>query len=72
MAKTLELVFQTETGNLAPMSIDEPKEPVDIEQVKKVMEDIISTNVFHTNNGNYVLPHQARLIERNVTEYEVL
>ena len=71
MAKTLELVFQSETGNLARMSIDEPKEPVDIEQVKKVMEDIIAANVFHTNGGNYVSPHQARLIERNVTEYEV-
>lgn len=72
MAKTLELVFTTEMGNQARMTIDDPVEPIDIEQVKNVMQQIISANVFFGNGGNFVSPYQARLVERNVVEYEIL
>ncbi|WP_421381768.1 DUF2922 domain-containing protein [Bacillus salacetis] len=71
MAKTLELQFLTQFGETARLSVDEPIEPVDPVQVKQVMDTIIATNVFQSNTGTLVSAEGARVVERNVTEYEV-
>jgi hypothetical protein len=71
MAKALELQFTTQLGKTARISIDAPVEPVDTDQVKQVMDTIIATNVFQSNSGALVSAEGARVIERNVTEYEV-
>lgn len=71
MAKTLELQFRTQLGKTARVSIDEPVEPVDTVQVKQVMDTLIATNVFQSTSGALVSAEGARVIERNVTEYEV-
>lgn len=72
MAKTLELVFVTEFGKPARISIEQPKEPVDPVQIKQAMEQIIAANAFYTANGNLASVNTARVIDRNVTEYELL
>lgn len=72
MAKTLELQFVTENGKAAKLTIDNPKEPIDGAAVKQAMEQIISSNVFFTPNGDYVSSQGARVIERNVTDYEIV
>ncbi|EDL65975.1 DUF2922 domain-containing protein [Bacillus sp. SG-1] len=71
MAKTLELQFTTQLGKTARLSIDEPIEPVDPANVKMVMDTLIATNVFQSNSGALAAAKGARVIERNVTEYEV-
>lgn len=71
MAKALELQFLTQLGKTARISIDAPVEPVDTVQVKQVMDTLIATNVFQSNSGALVSAEGARVIERNVTEYEV-
>ena len=71
MPKTLELQFSTETGKVAKISIDHPKEPVDSVALKSVMTNIISSNVFQSSNGRLVTVKGARLLERNVTEYVI-
>jgi Protein of unknown function (DUF2922) len=72
MAKTLELEFVTNTGKNARLSIDNPKEPVDANAVKQSMEQIIASNVFVSTNGSLSAVKGARVIERNVTEYEIV
>jgi hypothetical protein len=71
MAKTLELQFTTQLGKTARLSIDEPVEPVDTVNVQQVMDTLIATNVFQSNSGALVSAKGARVIERNVTEYDV-
>ncbi|RIW28767.1 DUF2922 domain-containing protein [Bacillus salacetis] len=71
MAKTLELQFTTELGKMARLSVEEPIEPVDPAKVKQVMDTIIATNVFLSNSGSLVAVEGARVIERNITDYEV-
>lgn len=71
MAKTIELHFITEEGKTARLSIENPKEPVDMEKVKGVMEQIIDEDVFVTDYGNYVATKLVRVVERNVTNYEI-
>lgn len=71
MAKTLELQFGTEFGKTARISVDNPKEPIDEEVVKLAMEQIITAEVFTTSSGKFVVAKGARVIDRNVTEYEL-
>lgn len=72
VAKSLELVFVTELGKTARISIEQPKEPIDPIEVKQAMEQIIAANAFYTTNGNLTSVSSARMIERNVTDYELL
>ncbi|USK74041.1 DUF2922 domain-containing protein [Peribacillus frigoritolerans] len=72
MAKVLELIFVTEEGKSATISVDNPKEPVEVNRVKLAMEKIIAGNVFVTSSGDFVDLKAARLIERNVEEVELI
>ncbi|MGG1677834.1 DUF2922 domain-containing protein [Neobacillus sp. NRS-1170] len=72
MAKTLELQFGTEFGKTARLSIDNPKEPIDEQVVKLSMGQIIASEVFTSASGKYVEAKGARIIDRNVTEYELV
>ncbi|WP_160725486.1 DUF2922 domain-containing protein [Bacillus sp. USDA818B3_A] len=72
MAKTLELQFATEFGKTARISIDNPKEPIDEEVVKLSMAQIIAAEVFTTASGKLVSSKGARVVDRNVTDYELV
>ncbi|WP_053366354.1 DUF2922 domain-containing protein [Bacillus sp. FJAT-27245] len=72
MAKSLELSFMTEAGKVSRLTIDNPKEPIDPAVVKQSMENIIAAGIFITPNGNYTAVEGARVIERNVTDYEIV
>ncbi|MDR4949561.1 DUF2922 domain-containing protein [Neobacillus cucumis] len=71
MAKTLELQFGTEFGKTARISVENPKEPVDEEVVKLSMAQIIAADVFTTAGGKLVASKGARVINRDVTDYEL-
>ncbi|WML41522.1 DUF2922 domain-containing protein [Neobacillus sp. OS1-2] len=71
MAKSLELEFGTEFGKTARISVDNPKEPIDTEVVKLSMAQIIASDIFITASGRLVAAKSARMIERNVTDYEL-
>lgn len=71
MAKTLELLFLTEAGKSATISISDPIEPVDVNKVKTAMDDVVASNVFTTTTGSFISAKGARIVERNVNEYEL-
>jgi hypothetical protein len=72
MAKTLELQFVTDLGKNTKLSVDNPKEPIDPAAVKLAMEQIIASNAFQSPYGTLVAVGGARVIERNVSEYELV
>ncbi|WP_201716922.1 DUF2922 domain-containing protein [Rossellomorea arthrocnemi] len=72
MAKVLELEFKTEAGKSAKLSINDPIEPIDTVAVKAAMDNLIATNVFASATGAFVSVEGARVVERNVTDYEVM
>jgi hypothetical protein len=71
LAKTLELQFATEGGKVARISLDNPKEPIDQAVVKQSMDQIIAAGIFYTTSGNLVSSKGARVVERNVTDYQM-
>ena len=72
MAKTLELEFVTFNGKTARIGVDNPKEPIEEAVVKQSMEAIVASGAFFTTNGALVAAKGARVIDRNVTEYELV
>jgi hypothetical protein len=72
MAKSIELHFNTSLGKVIKLSVDNPIEPVDPVKVKQVMDTIVASNVFGGNIGTLVSPKEARLVEHNVTQYELV
>jgi hypothetical protein len=72
MAKTLELQFATEMGGTARITIDNPKEPIETAAVKASMNQIIAAGVFFSPTGNLVSVKGARVIDRSVTDYEIV
>ncbi|HAQ07151.1 MAG TPA: DUF2922 domain-containing protein [Bacillus bacterium] len=72
MAKTLELQFVTDTGKTTKLAVDNPKEPIDPAAIKLAMQQIITSNAFLPANGTLVAVDSARVIERNVSEYELV
>jgi len=72
MAKSLELQFGTELGKVARISLENPKEPIDAEVVKLSMDQVIAADVFTTSSGKLATVKGARVVDRNVTEYEIV
>ncbi|MFL6557579.1 MAG: DUF2922 domain-containing protein [Bacillus sp. (in: firmicutes)] len=72
MAKTLELQFGTEFGKTARLTVDNPKDPIDEEVVKLSMSQIIASEIFTTSSGKFVSAKGARVVDRSVTDYELV
>ncbi len=71
MAKVLELLFETETGKTASIAIDAPKPNVTPTEIQQVMQTIITNNVFGGQAGAFMRIKGARLIDRQVSEFEL-
>ncbi|MBD3106950.1 DUF2922 domain-containing protein [Bacillus sp. AGMB 02131] len=69
--KALELAFETANGKTATISIDSPKEPVDIEAAKQAMDTIIAQEAITSANGKLTSKKHVRLVERTVEQYEL-
>ena len=72
MAKTLEMVFETQDGKSSTISVENPKEPVDVSQLKMAMQQMIVANAFTSTSGDLISVKGARLVERNVEEVKVI
>ncbi|WP_394234296.1 DUF2922 domain-containing protein [Niallia oryzisoli] len=72
MAKTLELHFINSVGKTVKLTVDYPKEPVDKVAVKQVMDLVIAANIFGGENQSFVSVKEARVVEHNVTDYELV
>lgn len=72
MAKTLELKFNLANGKTMNLNVNNPKENLTPSEITNAMQTIIDQNVFHQNNSELVSINQARIVERNVTEIQLV
>ncbi|WP_188205628.1 DUF2922 domain-containing protein [Alkalibacillus aidingensis] len=68
MSKRLEMKFRNEDGRLVTISMDDPKYPVDPEQVKQVMDKIVAEDVFTSNDQSITEISHAQVVERTVED----
>ena len=72
MAKTLELLFLNLEGKTVKVNVDSPIDPVDQQALTTAMDQILAANIFMTNGGEFVSKKGARIVDRNVTEIELV
>ncbi len=71
MTQILELQFETAAGKTTTVAIDAPKPNVTATEILQVMQTIITENVFEGQAGALVAMKGARIIDRQVTEFEL-
>jgi hypothetical protein len=71
MAKTLELLFLNTEGKTVKVNVDSPIDPVDQQALSTAMDQLLASNIFMTNGGEFVSKKGARIVDRNVTEIEL-
>ncbi|SHK67859.1 DUF2922 domain-containing protein [Tepidibacter formicigenes] len=70
MSKKLLMTFENALGKKVSISIDDPKDDITSEEVKTVMDDIITKNIFTSNGGDFKKADSAKIVETDVTEFE--
>ncbi len=68
---TLELLFLNEEGSTVKISVDDPRTDLTAVEIEQAMDAIIGANVFTSKGGNFIEKESARIIERNVTDFEI-
>ncbi|MEA3320615.1 MAG: DUF2922 domain-containing protein [Bacillota bacterium] len=68
---TLELIFLNEEGSKVKVSVDDPRAGLTQVEMEGAMDTIIAANVFTSKGGNFVSKDSARIVERNVTEFDI-
>lgn len=71
MTQILELQFETSAGKTSTISIDAPKQDVTAAEIKQAMETIITANVFEVQAGTFVGLKGARIVDRQVSPFEL-
>jgi hypothetical protein len=71
ITERLELQFLNEAGTRVTIGIADPKEDLTDEDVNNVMDLILQEDVFTSNRGDLVAKAGARIVTREVTEFNV-
>lgn len=71
MAKQIEMQFLNEENRTVTISLEDPVEPVNPEDVNAAMDTVLSENAFTSSGGNLMSKKGARIVERTVTEIEL-
>ena len=61
MVKTLEMVFRSGSGKEVTLSVTDAKDNLTLAEVKTVMQDIVTKNIFRTKSGDLVQVVEARI-----------
>ena len=71
MAKTLDLIFETGAGKDVVLSVEEPREDLTALELTTGMQTIITQNIFEVEGSPFAIAKGARVVERNIVDYEV-
>lgn len=67
----LELEFKTVEGKKFSISLDEPRDDATEEEIRTVMDNIVSRNIFNPSGGDVESPVGARFITTTVQELTI-
>lgn len=71
MSQVLELKFDTANGKTMTLSVNDPKPNLTPTEITAVMDSIIAADVFHNEGNALVKINLARIIERNVSDFDI-
>ncbi|MBB5174358.1 DUF2922 domain-containing protein [Texcoconibacillus texcoconensis] len=71
MSKRIRLQFKNEEDRTVSLSIHDPRQDLEAEEVSEVMDDLINLDVFYSTGGKLVKKHNASIIERQVDTIDI-
>lgn len=71
MVKTLQMVFQNQIGKNVSINITDVKDAITSEEIKTLMQLIITKNIFESTGGDLVAIMSADIVTRDVQEIAV-
>ena len=66
MEQTLRLIFRNAEGRAVTMSVNDPQDPLDSENVDSAMDLIINSDIFQTSGGSIIEKVKAEVVSRQV------
>lgn len=67
MEKTLELIFIANDGKTIRLTVNDPREDLDEETIKNVMDQIVTADIFQNANGASIAAvKEARIVQRDI------
>jgi hypothetical protein len=64
--QTLRLIFQNEEGRTVTLSVNDPQDPLESEDVNSAMELVINSDIFQTSGGSIIEKVKAEVVSRQV------
>lgn len=71
MVKTLQMVFQNQVGKNVSISIGDVKDNITADEIKALMQLIITKNIFESTGGDLTTIMSADVVTRDVQEMAV-
>ncbi|MDW7673441.1 MAG: DUF2922 domain-containing protein [Bacillota bacterium] len=72
ITKRLELLFVNNLGRRVTIALPEPREDLTAIEIEDAMNTIIAQNVFDSPGGDLVAIQGARVVVREVNEFDML
>lgn len=72
VTKKLLMSFMTTSGKRVSISVDDPREDLTEEEIETAMSMIVSKNIFKPSGENLVSLVEAKVIDTNTTEYDLV
>lgn len=66
MVKTLQMVFQNQIGKNVSISLGDVKDSITSDEIKALMQLIISKNIFESSGGDLTTIMSADIVTRDV------
>ena len=71
MEYILTLTFMTELDKKSSLTITGVRDTITSQEANDLMDTILASDIFNTNNGAFVSKVEAKLTERKITEFTV-
>lgn len=74
MNEVLKLVmtFENEDGGKVNLSIVDPKEDIEEQEIRQVMQLVVDKDIFEPNQLSLVKPLYARIVNTQTTEFDLV
>lgn len=68
----LVMTFENEDGGKVNLSIVDPKEDIEEQEIRQVMQLVVDKDIFEPNQLSLVKPLYARIVNTQTTEFDLV
>ena len=69
---TLVMTFENEDGGKVNLSIVDPREDIEEQEIRQVMQLVVDKDIFEPNQLSLVKPLYAKIVNTQTTEFDLV